>query len=173
MASWSFLRLTGQVLPSRQECLSFWFRRKRVSVLAARIIALHEEGKSYSQIKEILGCSKGTISYHVGMGQKEKTAFRQTSKRSAISKHIQEAKQSQVCADCGEDYPYWMMQFDHLRDKKFNISQYRQKTSDLEVIQQEIDKCEVVCANCHANRSFLRQLVTGGGTMDVEGFYDS
>ena len=40
------------------------------------IVRLHKEGKSYNQIKDILGCSKGTISYHIGEGQKEKTIER-------------------------------------------------------------------------------------------------
>jgi|TARA_R110000823_G_C15883115_1_gene495276 CRISPR/Cas system Type II protein with McrA/HNH and RuvC-like nuclease domain len=41
-----------------------------------RILELRKEGKTYNQIKEIIGCSKGTISYHCGNGQKEKTKKR-------------------------------------------------------------------------------------------------
>lgn len=41
-----------------------------------QILKLREEGKTYNEIKEILGCSKGTISYHCGEGQKEKTNSR-------------------------------------------------------------------------------------------------
>ena len=41
-----------------------------------KILKLREEGKSYNQIKEILGCSKGTIAYHCGDGQKEKSKNR-------------------------------------------------------------------------------------------------
>ena len=44
------------------------------------ILRLRDEGKTYNEIKEILGCSKGTISYHCGKDQKEKTKKR-TSKR--------------------------------------------------------------------------------------------
>lgn len=36
------------------------------------ILKLRTEGKSYNEIKSILGCSKGTISYHCGKGQKDK-----------------------------------------------------------------------------------------------------
>ena len=36
------------------------------------ILRLREEGKTYNEIKEITGASKGTISYHCGEGQKEK-----------------------------------------------------------------------------------------------------
>ena len=41
-----------------------------------RILKLREEGKTYNEIKNILGCSKGTISYHCGEGQVEKTNIR-------------------------------------------------------------------------------------------------
>ena len=37
------------------------------------ILRLREMGLSYRKIEERLGCSKGTISYHCGTGQKEKT----------------------------------------------------------------------------------------------------
>lgn len=40
------------------------------------IIKLRNEGKSYNQIKIILGCSKSTISYHCGEGQKLKSKER-------------------------------------------------------------------------------------------------
>ena len=37
--------------------------------LKEQIIELKSQGHSYNIIKEKLGCSKGTISYHVGVGQ--------------------------------------------------------------------------------------------------------
>lgn len=40
------------------------------------ILRLREEGKSYREIESQLGCSKGTIAYHLGEGQKEKTLNR-------------------------------------------------------------------------------------------------
>jgi 5-methylcytosine-specific restriction endonuclease McrA len=37
-----------------------------------QILKLRQEGKTYNEIKKILGCSKATISYYCGEGQKEK-----------------------------------------------------------------------------------------------------
>lgn len=37
------------------------------------ILKLKSEGKSYREIEKLLGCSKGTVAYHCGEGQKEKT----------------------------------------------------------------------------------------------------
>lgn len=44
--------------------------------LGSKILKLREQGKSYKQIKDKLGCSKGTISYHCGKGQKLKNLQR-------------------------------------------------------------------------------------------------
>ncbi len=58
------------------------------------------------------------------------------------------------CCDCGETDPL-VLEFDHLRDKRFNIGSalpYR----NWESILAEIEKCEVVCANCHRRRTGRR-----------------
>ena len=136
------------------------------------IIKLSSEGKSYAQISEALGCSIGTISYYVGAGQKEKTLQRQRDKRSKIAKYIQEYKQSRNCADCKENYPYWMMDLDHLKDKKFNLASYKNNTAKLETIILEIEKCEVVCANCHRNRTHLRLISSGNSLPDISEDYN-
>lgn len=65
-----------------------------------------------------------------------------------------EAK-SRPCADCGVAYPYYVMQFDHLGDKSFNIGT-RGATGGRARLAAEIAKCQVVCANCHAERTFQR-----------------
>lgn len=59
------------------------------------------------------------------------------------------------CTDCGETFPPCVMHFDHLdaKTKKFNIS--KKLHCSLRVILDEIAKCELVCANCHAIRTFI------------------
>ena len=49
-----------------------------------KILQLRNEGKSYKEIREILKCSKSTISYHCGDGQKEKTKERLKLRRENI-----------------------------------------------------------------------------------------
>ena len=62
------------------------------------------------------------------------------------------------CMDCGVKYPPYVMDFDH-RDpdtKVLNISKVhiygKQKLLD------EIEKCDVVCSNCHRERTHQRKL---------------
>lgn len=47
------------------------------------ILKLRIEGKSYNKISELLGCSKGTISYHCGVGQKAKNNIRRRKSRAS------------------------------------------------------------------------------------------
>jgi hypothetical protein len=72
-------------------------------------------------------------------------------RRSMLREHMRRAK-DKPCADCGVRYPYYVMQFDHLGDKSFTIGQDYFKYS-LSKLEEEIAKCEVVCANCHAIRT--------------------
>jgi 5-methylcytosine-specific restriction endonuclease McrA len=55
------------------------------------ILRLRSEGKNYNEIKAILGCSKGTIAYHCGKGQKEKTKERTKKRRknTVISQRVE------------------------------------------------------------------------------------
>lgn len=57
------------------------------------------------------------------------------------------------CTDCGNTDPR-VLEFDHLRDKVFNVAQMQ--SYSLKRVQEEIDKCEVVCANCHKIRTYSR-----------------
>ena len=61
------------------------------------------------------------------------------------------------CVDCGEE-DIRCLDFDHVRDFKFkNISKMKQDTNSLDVIKNEISKCEVRCANCHRKKTCTDQ----------------
>ena len=53
-----------------------------------KILQLRSEGKTYDQIKKELGCSKGTIAYHCGEGQKEKNYNRTKKLRKTFKNKI-------------------------------------------------------------------------------------
>jgi len=121
------------------------------------IFRLRAEGKSYREIEQILGCSKGTIAYHLGAGQKEKSHQRYKDIRASYTKRLRGIKEQSGCVDCKENYPHFMLQFDHLPqyekvDLVINIARRYSWDRALE----EIKKCEVVCANCHSIRTWSR-----------------
>jgi hypothetical protein len=62
------------------------------------------------------------------------------------------------CADCEfpcDDITHVCFAFDHIdpSQKRFSLSKNRKYTFD--EIRTEIDKCELVCHNCHAIRTYL------------------
>jgi hypothetical protein len=58
------------------------------------------------------------------------------------------------CLDCGED-DIVVLEFDHLRDKVRAVAEMV-NTHGWAAIAAEIEKCEVVCANCHRRRTARR-----------------
>ena len=122
------------------------------------ILRLRAEGKSYRQIQEIIGCSKGTIAYHLGSGQKEKTHKRTRDLRYANTKRLRELKESIGCVDCKEMYPHYVLEFDHLPQyEKLGIVTTIARRHSWEKALEEVKKCDIVCANCHNIRTWNRQ----------------
>ena len=58
------------------------------------------------------------------------------------------------CADCGETDPV-VLEFDHIGAKTFNVGKGLHDRNWQSVLD-EIEKCEVVCANCHRRRTAIR-----------------
>jgi hypothetical protein len=70
------------------------------------------------------------------------------------------------CTDCGGTFHYCQMDFDHVRGSKVKeVSLLKSQRK----IQDEAEKCDVVCANCHRKRSYLKQKVcrTDSTTVDM------
>jgi hypothetical protein len=80
--------------------------------------------------------------------------FRRTKKYKDSVKKFLDSKKSVPCFDCGETYPSFVMDFDHLSDKTFNISHAAAAGYSLKRIKEEVNKCQVVCSNCHRERTF-------------------
>lgn len=62
------------------------------------------------------------------------------------------------CMDCKKQYPYYVMDFDH-RDgstKEYNLSQMRFVSK--EKFLEEASKCDIVCSNCHRERTYQRSV---------------
>lgn len=60
------------------------------------------------------------------------------------------------CTDCGEVDPV-VLEFDHIRDKSSDVTRLVHTGESWQRVMREIEKCEVVCANCHRRRTYLRQ----------------
>lgn len=61
------------------------------------------------------------------------------------------------CEDCGVRYPHYIMDFDHREgsDKVRNIAAMVRRSSRKK-LDEEIAKCDLVCSNCHRERTWQR-----------------
>ena len=119
--------------------------------------SLRGEGKRHAHCK---GCQreynkehyKRNRSLHIARAVKRKIATRlnQCEKIAAI-------KSSTPCADCGEQYPHYVMDFDHVRGKKLKDVADMPGGYGWAKIEKEIAKCDVVCSNCHRQRTWERK----------------
>jgi hypothetical protein len=76
-----------------------------------------------------------------------------------IREKIRSLKAGSPCLDCGVRYPSYVMQFDHIsNNKNFSIGNADRLGISEQVVLKEIDKCELVCANCHCQRTHDRLL---------------
>lgn len=60
------------------------------------------------------------------------------------------------CMDCGGTFPIVAMDFDHVRgDKVSTVSEMVNHGVSRALLLREIDKCELVCSNCHRVRTYM------------------
>ena len=72
------------------------------------------------------------------------------------SEIIREYK-ARPCADCGTQYPYYVMDFDHRKGETKVINLANASRMTRPKILEEIAKCDVVCSNCHRERTYQRR----------------
>lgn len=77
--------------------------------------------------------------------------------RREVVEFINKYKEERPCTDCGIFYPHYVMDFDHMdaTQKEGLVSRFV-RVKGLPTVFREIEKCELVCANCHRERTFQR-----------------
>jgi len=88
----------------------------------------------------------------------------------ALKEWMNEIK-SQPCFDCGQSFEVCCMDFDHRegKEKSYNVASMFAHHYSRELIEVEIAKCDLVCANCHRIRTRDRR--TGSGKYAVQKLY--
>ena len=93
--------------------------------------------------------------------------LRQATKTEGVSPAFKKAwviayKLEHGCADCGYKAHHAALDFDH----RPGTSKVRDIKSGQQLgwvaLQEEVAKCDVVCANCHRIRTFVRRAAEGG-----------
>ena len=79
--------------------------------------------------------------------------------KKAVARLWLNAAKNRPCMDCGQSYPPWCMDFDHVRGKKkFTIGGRIGSPLNLDRLKTEAAKCEIVCANCHRTRTHNKRI---------------
>lgn len=116
----------------------------------------YQKRSNGSLYRQCIDCRKELIKNHYNKNKKSYSE-RAKAARKKFEKTLNELKNN-PCKDCGFSYPYWIMQFDHLdpKTKTSNISRMRGRITNIDKLLEEVAKCELVCANCHADRTYKR-----------------
>jgi hypothetical protein len=76
-------------------------------------------------------------------------------------KAVLRAAKNRPCADCGVLYPPYVMDFDHREgeQKRCRVAELNaNRWVSIQQLEAEIAKCDLVCANCHRERTHQRRL---------------
>ncbi len=79
-----------------------------------------------------------------------------------LAQYLRDLKTSTPCVDCRISYPYYVMDFDHVRGQKHANVMELVSTLSKKRIDLEIAKCEIVCSNCHRIRTHMRKMAKKG-----------
>lgn len=98
----------------------------------------------------------------------EADAYRRRTREYQARKLAVSAKLRSVpCADCRGTFPTVCMDFDHRdptqKDRRYPSPGQMLRRTSLEAFLVEIEKCDVVCSNCHRIRSAKRGGWSGAG----------
>lgn len=75
--------------------------------------------------------------------------------KAEIARLIVSLKHMKPCVDCGVPYPHYVMDFDHRRGEKImNLGNAQRVCLSKDKILAEIAKCDLVCSNCHRERTW-------------------
>ena len=70
-----------------------------------------------------------------------------------VKEFIAEYKSKNGCTDCGYNKHHSALEFDHIVGKKeLNVC----LAKSIKQAKKEIEKCEIVCSNCHRIRTYTR-----------------
>ena len=87
---------------------------------------------------------------------KENVVKNNTQYRASVIEFLREYYQTHPCVICGED-DILVLEFDHLGDKFLSVGEMVGRKFSVSKIKEEIEKCQVLCANCHRRKTAIQQ----------------
>lgn len=107
-------------------------------------------------------CKLCALAYVKGRYKIHQTKYRanaiisKAKRKAAAIDHLTAYLKDKSCTDCGNTDPI-TFEFDHIKGNKMaSICKLVENGVPWERISKEIEKCELVCANCHRRRTAFR-----------------
>lgn len=102
-------------------------------------------------------CRACNARWHADHRAEHNTSIAARNRRLAadVNRKLFEYKLERGCADCGERDPT-VLEFDHVDGKTRAVSTMARHAATWSRILAELERCEVVCANCHRRRTSRR-----------------
>lgn len=119
------------------------------------ILRLRAEGKTYGEISDTLGCSKGTVAYYLKEKQSDEVvvAVSDSSWSGKVLTYIENFKVKRPCVSCSQYLHQSQLDaFDGTNVDKIVASVFDKET--FEESKRKIAQLKFICANCDRLRKF-------------------
>lgn len=90
----------------------------------------------------------------------KKTKSKRLKYKELYNKELRELSislKSNPCKDCGKTFHHCAMDFDHVKGKKIENIANLVHSGKKQLFLEEVEKCELVCSNCHRVRTWNRK----------------
>ena len=124
----------------KREYGKLYYQENKARIVAKRKEKYHNNSEFRKQCKE---CQARYDSSVKGKKQRFKNSVRRV-------RWVADYKAKQGCLICGEDCPTCLGFHHYNDDKEEAVSQLAARGMARELVQQEIEKCIVLCHNCHS-----------------------
>jgi hypothetical protein len=134
---------------------------ERKCARCGQVKPLHDFGKKKRRPNDYQSyCRPCQSEYHREHYRKNKDAYlASVRRRFGRLQVLLRAAKDKPCADCGVRYPYYVMDLDHREGvEKIGPLAHFLKKHSIRLLVAEIAKCDVVCSNCHRERTHQRKL---------------
>ena len=125
-------------------------------------------GEYYEKCKVCMKL-RGRRYYHENRERQLSLALTRRHKYRLLVRNYLIKVKARPCRDCNVKYPYYVMDFDHRKRelKILDVARMAAAGWSFDKIRREVEKCDVVCANCHRIRTFgklagIAKVVTAG-----------
>lgn len=111
------------------------------------------EGRRHAQCKE---CQRAQEKQHYQESRERRGSVRMTTDYQKSTNMYLVNKARQVgCKKCGEKR-FYVLDFHHRNnDEKVETINHMIKSASVQTLQRELEKCDVLCANCHREFHYL------------------